>query len=52
MKENKFPPSAFKKEINFVDYQDLIEIVTDPDKLYTKAELSQIVKSHLSKEVD
>lgn len=49
-KEYKYPPEAFKKNLEFVRDQDIIKIATDPEKTYSIPEMRQIVAEYKKKE--
>ena len=48
----KFLPKQLKEHPDYIDYQDLIEVVLDPNKFYTKSEALSEINKVLSKEVD
>lgn len=50
--ETKFLPKQLKQHPDFVEYQDLIEVVLDPDKFYTLKEANTELNKVLIKEVD
>lgn len=45
-------PEQLKQANEFIEYKDLITVITDPKKLYTKPELAALIKETLKKEVD
>lgn len=41
--ESRFKAEQLKQDPEFIDDQDIISVVADPDKLYTKSELRALV---------
>lgn len=50
--EKKFQLRQLVESEQFMDHQDVLSVVLDPKRLYTKAEAQQILNRILTKEVD
>lgn len=42
--EDLFPSEQLKKTLEFIPYQDIIEIIADKDKSYSKKQLWNMIK--------
>lgn len=49
---NKFLPKQLKQHPDFVEYQDVIAVILDPNKFYTLGQAMAEIKKFLNKEVD
>lgn len=49
---NEFLAKQLKQDPDFVDYQDIINVILDPNKFYTKDQAMQEIIKFLNKEVD
>lgn len=48
----KYLPEQLKKHPDFIDRQDAIAVILDPNKFYTLAEADYELNKELSREVD
>lgn len=51
-KEKAFPASELVKTLEFVIYKDIIEVICDKDKFYTREELRKMINDFLNRRVD
>lgn len=49
---NKFLAKQLKDDPEFVEYQDVIAVILDKERFYTKDEANKEIQKILSKEVD
>lgn len=47
-----FTPDQLANTLEFVEFKDLIAVIADKDRLYSKVEMRGLLETELRKEVD